>query len=333
MKWLAILGVVAGCTSGKPTGTGSAGSGGSAAIASPGSAAPVSAKALQDALLEAAGNNEVVFALDAKGELIARRADGTSTTVLLGGPYTTAYHDAARELIWLRRDTGFDVLDLRAPGPAVATTVIAAPEKVAANEADPITEPPRWDMTERVVIDVGTRCRGGAGLTFAWSKDGACTTTGSEKLKVVAKDWFAAQEHRAVHELTNFTRPIKQHHHVPAAQGTCKTDKKGEIGYLCGTGYELGALPYDLVITSANTEKCPTKQCRLYDRARKKYLPVPGVPADDPDAATCGPFLFDESGTSYLVGDQVCDSQLHCTSVGRQAIGWLGRDRVLDAND
>jgi hypothetical protein len=224
------------------------------------------------------------------------------------------------------------VVDLRLPGPAAATTLVTAPDKVLEKFGDHITEPPHWDMTTSVVVMLATTCHRGAGLVLDWSKGGVGTTTGSEGVKIVARDWFAAQEHRTRRDVPpGFTKKVARPHKVPKGVGTCRADAKEELGKdECGHGLEFGATGSELVVVSANAEKCPAKQCRLYDGAAKKYLPVPGVAADDAEAPTCGPFLFDATGTSYLVDDQVCAST--CAPVGKLAVGWLDADRVLDAN-
>jgi hypothetical protein len=319
----------AGSGSGSPT----TGSGSSTAASGSGSAAAPGGKPLRDAITVAAGGKPVLLALDGKGQLIARTVDGGYSAVLLAGPYGDALHDAARDLVWLRRDTGLDVLDLRLPGPAVAKTLATAPDKVLEKFGEHFREPPHWDMTSSLVVYLNTPCHRGAGLVFDWTKGGVGTTTGSENVKIVAKDWFAAQEHRATRDVPPaFAKKLAKRHKVPKGVGTCHRDIKEELGHdQCGRGLYFGATSSELVIVSANSEKCPSEQCRLYDAATKKYAAVPGLAADDPGEPTCGPFLFDPGGASYLVADQVCTGA-SCTSVGKLAVGWLDGARVLDAN-
>jgi hypothetical protein len=195
------------------------------------------------------------------------------------------------------------------------------------------SEPPHWDMTSSVVVNLGATCRGGAGLVLDWAKGGVGATTGGEEVKIVAKDWFAAQDHRAAREVPpRFTRKLAKPRKVPKDVGTCHTDAKEELGKAeCGRGMYFGATNYELITVTAGSERCPAKQCRLYDGATKKYLAVPGIAPDDIEAPTCGPFLFDGTGTSYLVDDQVCAGQA-CASVGKLAIGWLDGSRALDGN-
>jgi hypothetical protein len=301
------------------------------APAAPAAPAP-SGKPLREALADAAARKPLVLALDAKGQLVARSVDGSSTSVVLSGPYGDALHDGALDLVWLRRDTGLDVLDLRLPGPAVAKQLATAPDKALEKLGEHFREPPHWDMTTGVVVYLGDTCHQATGMTLDWTKGGV-GTTGAEDVKIVAKDWFAAQEHRTRREVPPaFTRKLAKRHKVPKDLGTCHADAKEELGKTeCGRGLYFGATNYELVVVSANPEKCPAKQCRLHDEATKKYTAVPGIAADDAEAASCGPFLFDGTGTMYLVDDQVCADQ-KCTSVGRQAIGWLDGSRVLDGN-
>lgn len=351
---IAIAAAIAGCKQAQPpatTGAGGAGapagSGGSATATSgsggsgaagPGSAtaaAPKPAaggKPLREALAGSAGGKPVLLALDAKGQLIARTVDGSQSSVLLPGPYGDAVHDGALDLVWLRRDAGIDVVDLRAPGPATAKTLVTAPPKALDKLGDHFSEPPHWNPAE-VVIFLGTPCHQATGVTLSWAKGGAGTQSYSENVKAVAKEWFAAEEHRIRREQTpGFAQKIPRPHKVPKAIGTCHVDIKEELGRDdCGHGLVFGATGAEIVVVSANADKCPATQCRLYDPATKKYAPVPGVAEDDPEARSCGPFVFDASGTSYLVGDKVCSGRT-CTSVGTQAIGWLEADRVLDAS-
>jgi hypothetical protein len=341
----AIVAATVACNQGAATATAGSGSAGKppapapaappapAPPAPPAPAPPATGKPLREALAEAVAGKPMLLALDAKGQLIARTPDGNSTSVLLPGPYGDALHDGALDLVWLRRDTGLDVLDLRLPAPAVAKALATAPDKALEKLGDHITEPPHWDMTKAVVVNLGTPCSRATGLVLDWSKGGIGTTTGGEGVKIVAKDWFAAQEHRTRRDQPPaFTRKLTKPHKVPKGVGTCRADAKEELGKAeCGHGLYFGATNYELVIVSANSEKCPAKQCRRYDGATKKYTPVPGIAADDLEGRTCGPFLFDGTGTSYLVDDQVCTGEA-CSPVGKQAIGWLDGERVLDAN-
>lgn len=157
---------------------------------------------------------------------------------------------------------------------------------------------------------------------------------GAESAKVVAKDWLAAQEHRAQIELPPaFNKKITKRYKVPRRVGTCSVDAEDdEFGKdACGTGLAFGTTGRELVIVNANLGRCPTKQCRIYDKATKQYANVPGLDPEVEDAPTCGPFLFEAGGATYLVGDKVCTGE-NCTSVGKQAVGWLDGTHVLDAN-
>jgi hypothetical protein len=158
---IALVAATVGCKQ-EPTPT-TAGSGsptttGTAAVAPPPAAPKPAAppavpaptpggKPLREALAETAAGKPVLLALDAKGQVVARSVDGSSTSILLPGPYGDALNDAARDLVWLRRETGIDILDLRLPGPAVAKQLATAPDKVLEKLGDHFGEPPHWDMT------------------------------------------------------------------------------------------------------------------------------------------------------------------------------------------
>jgi hypothetical protein len=328
----------AGSGSGSAAAAAGAGSGSAATAAGTGSGsaattAPPSGKPLRETIAASAKGKPVLLAIDAKGQLIARTVDDSSTQVLLAGPYSDALHDDALDLVWLRRTAAIDVLDLRLPGSPAARTLVTAPDKVLEKLAEHFSEPPHWNMKDSVVINLGDACRQATGLVLDWSKGGIGTATFSEGVKVADKDWFAAQEHRAKQDVpAAFTKKLAKRHKVPKSAGTCHRDIKEELGKDdCGRGLYFGETGGELVIASANAEKCPAKQCRLYDASTKKYAAVPGLDADDPDEHTCGPFLFDRAGTSYLVNDKVCSGSV-CTSVGKLAVGWLDGERVLDGN-
>src|SRR5262249_48394650 len=137
---------------------------------------------------------------------------------------------------------------------------------------------------------------------------------------------FVAQEKRSKRDLRpGFSLPSPTHRKVPRDIGTCHLDARREFGKnLCGRAVRFGNIDLELVVVSANEDKCPSVQCQLYDAEAKKFSPVPGVPgADVGDVFTCGPFLFEDTGKSYLFRDNVCGADAPCTSVGRQAIDWL----------
>jgi hypothetical protein len=322
-----------GSAGGGAAGAGSAGAGSAAAGSAGGAAGPATGKPLRAALLDEAGGKPLLLALDASGQLVARSADGTFNRVLAPGPYGDAAPDDERELVWLRGDIKLDVVDLRAPGPAAAKNLATSAPKAIEKLGEHITEPPTWTMATFVNIMLDTPCMNGAGLRLDWARDGAGTTTGGESVRVVAKDWFAAQEKRAKRTVpAGFSVPGKRHK-VPRRVGTCHADAKDELGKsACGTSMPFGATGLELVVVGASADRCPSKQCQLYDAKTKKFSPVPGVDAADKEARTCGPVQFDSTGRSYLVEDKVCGPDLTCSSVGRLAIGWLEASRTLDAN-
>jgi hypothetical protein len=365
---LAIVASIMGCKqAAAPSAGGSAGSGsgatGSAATgsAATGSAATGSAEtrsaatsapsgqSLRDALSEAAAGKPLLLALDAGGQLTARTIDDSYTTAVLQGPYDDALHDSALDLVWLRREAAIDVLDLRLPGPAAAKTLVTAPDKAFKNLGVHFSKSPHWDMTSSVVIELEKPCSPATSIVLEWSNGGVGAAPFGEGMKVVARDWFAVEEHRirrdgprpfteGRNELAMATggtgrsavrRPTLLE--VPKGIGSCHVDTKTRLGQdECGEGQYFGETEYDeLVVVSANAKKCPAKQCRLYHLTSKKYSVVPGVAPDDREGRSCGPFLFDPDGTSYLIHDKVCTGQ-SCSSVGRLAIGWLDGARVLD---
>ncbi len=321
-----------------PTGSSTVASSGSAAASgterSVGAGSAVAtppSKPLLESLAADASGKAVLFALDAKGQLIARSVDGAFTRVVAPGPYGDAAADAERDLIWLRGDTTLDVLDLRDAG--VAKTLATAPDKAIEKLGEHITEPPTWTMDTYVNIMLDTPCSNGSGLRLDWSHDGNGTTTGGESVHVVAKSWFAAEEKRTKRAIPpRFSSLISKLHKVPRDVGTCHTDVKQESGKAtCGRGVPFGSTGLELVVVGA-TDNCPANHCQLFDATTKKYIPVPGTSTEDAEARTCGPFVFDAAGTSYLVEDKVCGPDRACTSVGKLAIGWLDADRILDDN-
>jgi len=316
--------VVSAGSSGSAEAVGSAGppTAGSSAAAPSGSgsgAASASGVSVRQALVAAARGKQLLFALDDDGHLIARSLDGSVKQVLAPGPYGNALLDDQRELIWLRGDTTFDVVDLRAPAPAHATQLVTInPPKAMEKLGDTISEPPHWTMADFVFINLNTDCSRGAGLELKWANGGEGALDGAEGIKVVAKDWFAAEEHRAPR--TDLPKPPSDASgHVRVSD---RSKCKGEYGEQCGTSIAFGATGRQLVVVAADADKCPAMRCALFDPKTKKLSPVPGADTAD-DAETCGPYLFDPSGMSYLVDDNACGPDGACASVGLQAIGWL----------
>lgn len=301
------------------TGSGSAGS-------NAGSAAPATAgMSVRQALVAAAQGKPLLFALDDKGQLIARSLDGSVKQSLAPGPYGDALLDDQQELIWLRGDTSLDVVDLRAPAPAHAKQLVTiSPAKAMEKLGDTFTEPPKWTMADFVVIKLETECSVATGLELKWANGGAGTLDGAEGIKVVAKDWFAAEEHRGPRaDLPKHPTDIPGHVHVPD-----RSKCIGEYGDECGTSVAFGAAGRQLVVVAADADRCPSKRCAVLDPKTKKLAPVPGADTAD-DAETCGPYRFDPSGTSYLVDDMACSPEGTCTSVGLEAIGWLDGTHVV----
>lgn len=329
-------GAAAGTASGSAPGSGTAVAPGagtaSAAPAPPAPPAPAPAgKPIRASLVEAAGGKPVLLALDGKGQLVARTVDGGLSRVLLPGPYGDAAPDAERDLVWLRDDHKLDVLDLR--GAALApVTLVTFPDKAMAQLGDHITEPPRWTMDGFVSIMLGSACGKASGLRLDWSHNGESTQEFAKGFRAVARDWFAAQEHRAKQPLGPDPFPARTgKHKVPKKVGTCATDAKEEFGKdRCGTAAPFGATGVDLVVVGADAEHCPASHCQLYNPRTKKFTPVPGIDATDSAAPSCGPFLFDTTATSFLVADQACGPDLACQSAGRRAIGWLEGNRAVD---
>src|SRR5262245_1662659 len=142
-----------GSAAAKPAAGSGSGSAATAAGAGSGSAAtdaPPSGKPLRETIAAGAKGKPVLLAIDAKGQLIARTVDDSSTAVLLAGPYTDALHDDALDLVWLRRTAAIDVLDLRLPGSRAARTLVTAPDKVLEKLAEHFSEPPHWNMKDSV---------------------------------------------------------------------------------------------------------------------------------------------------------------------------------------
>jgi hypothetical protein len=304
-----------------------------ASAAPPASAAPAapppSAKAIRATLLEAAGDRPVLLALDAKGQLVARTVDGAFTRVLVPGPYGDAAPDAERDLVWLRDDHKLDVLDLR--GKALApVTVVTFPDKAMEQLGQHITEPPSWVTDKFVNVMLATPCGKATGLRLEWAT-GESTAAWAKGFRAVAKDWLAAEDKRVKHALGSDPFPsTSKKRKVPRNVGTCRADAKEEYGKSrCGEAMPFGATGAELVITGADADRCPASQCGLYDPKAKQFSAVPGFDPGDEAAPSCGPFLFDRAGTSFLAGEKACGPDLTCGSVGRLAIGWLEGNRAL----
>jgi hypothetical protein len=288
------------------------------------------AKEIRVTLVEAAGGKPVLLALDAKGQLVGRTVDGSVTRVLLAGPYGDAAPDAERDLVWLRDDHKLDVLDLR--GKVLApVTVVTFPDKAMEKLGQHITEPPMWTMDRFVNVTLSTPCAKASGLRLEWAHNGESTADWAKGFRATGKTWFAAEDKRAKHALGADPYPsTSKKRKVPRNVGTCQADAKEESGKnLCGAAMPFGATGAELVTTGARAERCPAVQCGLYDPRTKKFSAVPGLDAADEAAPSCGPFLFDSAGTSFLIKDQACGPDLTCSSVGRLAIGWLEGNRAL----
>lgn len=330
---VAVFGA-AGCKKNSPTtasaetgsGLGSATGPGSAGSASVATTPPPSVTSVRQALVAAAKGKPLLFALDDNGHLVARSLDGSVKQTLAPGPYGDALLDDERELIWLRGDTSLDVVDLRAPAPAHAKQLVSiSPPKAMEKLGDTLTEPPHWTMADLVVIMLDTECSRGAGLELKWANGGAGTLDGAEGIKVVAKDWFAAEEHRAPRaDLPK--HPTDPLGHVRVSD---RSKCKGEYGDdECGMSVAFGSPGRQLVVVAADADRCPAMRCAVMDPKTKKLAPVPGADTAE-DAETCGPYRFDPSGTSYLVDDMACSQDGSCTSVGLEAIGWLDGTHVV----
>jgi hypothetical protein len=294
----------------------------------PARAEPPAPTALRDSLL-ARGKAPIYFTY---GEAGVAASDGTWSASLVEGAVEGAALDAAQDLVWLVRGGRLEVLDLReaepkpvpiverwyihtdgyASHPTIEVTGVstASTDNTYAGVYPSLT----WAAKPKIVTAEGAY--GGI-----WEDQDAAAKKAIRKAKIVGGKWLKEQQARKARTAPARPEPKKPANvTLPEGMGNCEDQE------LCGDAQPFGRTGWLLVVVEHTCGDACHTACVLFDPKTKRFA-SPAAPATwgkSAESGSCLGYVFDDSGTRYLAGDQACTAK-GCSSVGKGAgFGWLG---------
>jgi hypothetical protein len=288
---------------------------------------------LREALLARAGEAPVYLAAG-DGGLVASAADGAWSRVLVAGDIGAAALDDKQDLVWLVRGGRLEVLDLREPDPAPVPiverwykktdTYVSAPVVVVTGVSSASTDTsyagihPVLSWKDKPRITTGEGAYGGI-----WEDQDALVKKVIKKAKIVGGPWLQAHKGRAPRAVparpaSPRPAPVK----LPSALlGECEDEQT------CGEAEAFGATGWSLVVVSHTCGDACHTSCVLHDPATKTFASPtsPGRWGKKAEGGSCLGYVFDATGTRWVVGDQVCTTTTTCAAIKNgEGFAWLG---------
>jgi len=224
-----------------------------------------------------------------------------------------ALYDAKLELIWVEGDS-LRVVDLRKPNSKPIPIVRQWPGTSSLTISHPAST-----VTDNETCDVGDA------VWLKWTEQPKLDLIADEdrQLRLESKAWLRAELSRAVRPLANpeatDLRYEQPHVSLPAKLAHCLDAEE------CGKAVRFGAYDLQLVLAVTLQGDCWHPYCVFRDPKSGAFSsPTLGEQwkgAGD-RAGPCGPYYFDRSGKSFLVGDRLCGAGEHCQNAGGYALGW-----------
>jgi len=269
---------------------------------------------------------------------------GTAAPVKLAEGVAEAAYDPALELLWISTANQLSVVDLRTPGTApvpIVTGMAGSNFVVARGDSRvetgwddgvvpgmPYRTQLSWGPTPMVVPDLAAPTKPAPDVMKAAERSAAAA-------KVVGDAWLKAQAGRS-------SRPApagsteERHFDLPDDIGDCETEH-----LQCGDGEPFGTTGWWLVYARASYLDegfTSSYECVLHDAETSRWAVPPDTMHWGPLAVTaklgsCGPYRFDDHGTSFLVGDQVCKVGAACAAAGGRTLGWRDPGATVGRGD
>lgn len=241
------------------------------------------------------------------------RVRGSHATRALVPRARASLYDAGLELVWFLDRDRLGVVDLRARDLGPVTVAVGVPEDIFR----------LWIEHPTGAIRTDDGCDGEE-ITVRWEPRPAVRLAHSPQTEVRIENeaWLDAQRTRASRVQPEPREFESERVKLPRQMRECDERER------CGTTVAFGSLPLQLVLAAEQRgDDCMHRACLLRDPATGLFAqpPAASVWAKARDAATgpCGPFRFDATGASFLLGTQLCARGTACVELVGQALGWL----------
>jgi hypothetical protein len=256
-------------------------------------------------------------------KLLLRTWDPGSEQVLASSAQRSLY-DERLELVWFDSGDKLWVLDLRVPGSSpilIAEHVPQYSELHVARTPGKLLEPA--DSCDTVPV-----------LRLNWNAKPAFEAwyATAPPLSVEGKNWLLAElarPERAAMDQQVFaaTDPGIS---LPDTLTQC------EEPTACGASLPFAKRGWELVLVRAALgADCWHYACLFRDINTGAFATMPEPnhwgPASEVEPGTCGRYLFNHDGSSFLVGNLLCMSGRPCQKLEGQALGWLVPGAIIGA--
>jgi hypothetical protein len=229
-------------------------------------------------------------------------------------PAAAALFQPEFALLWFRDGERLKVLDLEKQGAAPVTV------------AEGLPEVDRFSITGHgASVDTDDGCDL-AWIELTWSATPTIESLleAAPQIRIVNRDWLVGElprPPRKVGERREFSSS-KSHVRLPKKLLEC------EDANSCGAALELGNRGLELVLVRQRAGgDCVQAACLLRDPKTGLFATPPSgsawAKADKTRPGPCGPYMFDRTQSSFLVGDRLCTADGGCKKLGGVALGWL----------
>jgi hypothetical protein len=262
------------------------------------------------------------------GELVLQSLDATSVRVLAGAAQGALY-DPRLELVWFDTSDRLWVLDLRTP----ASSPVLIAEHV------PFPSELRVVQSREQRLEPADGCGTAPALKLSWSARPSLeagpgpNTAPAPTLTPEGTSWLVRElgrTERVVAAPLRFSGPDPD---VPRPE-TGRTCEDAT----CGATLPFGTRSWQLVVVETSVRAgCSRAACLLREAKTGGYATPPEAdhfgPALGAQPGPCGPYLFNQDGSSFLVGDVACSPQRGCQKLQGQALGWILPGVTLGTSD
>jgi hypothetical protein len=230
-------------------------------------------------------------------------------------------YDPALELLWFVDEDRLGVVDLRAPQSGPIIVARGVPRHVARLSID---HPSGLAETEDD-CDLDQ-------LSLEWTPAARVYVADPDasQPRIENGSWMEAQRTR-VPRATGRRRGFSDAHvQLPRAVMACEERDR------CGAAIPFGGLALQLVLAAEKMGgDCMHRGCMLLNPKTHLYAqPAEAAVwqrAGDAPLGSCGLFMFDEAGTTFLVAGKLCAPGIPCHDHGGRALGWMVPGDIVGA--